>query len=66
MVDYLKLEIAREFAEETGIADNSIDLTQYNGKGIDDDKIFYRTKLGIIPLAFCEKYLGVECLKCFF
>ena len=57
LVDYLKLEIAREFAEETGIADNSIDLTQYNGKEIESDKISYKTKLEIIPLAFLREML---------
>lgn len=56
LLEYLKLEIAREFAEETGIADSEIDLKQY-AKVVDSTRIYYRTKLEIVPLAFMREML---------
>lgn len=56
LVDFLKWEIAREFAEETGIADSERDDTKYS-KPLETNKIKHRTKLNIIPLAFLREML---------
>lgn len=56
LVDFLKWEIAREFAEETGIADTERDPKAYS-KPLDESKINHYTKLNIIPLAFLREML---------
>lgn len=56
LLDYLKWEIAREFAEETGIADEEKNYELYSIP-INKDKIRLRTKLEIIPLAFVRELL---------
>lgn len=56
LIDFLEWEIAREFAEETGIADIDKDFELYS-KPIDEKKIYHRTKMKIIPLAFLREML---------
>lgn len=56
LVDFLKAEMLREFAEETGIAD--IDMKQYvYSHPLDVNKIGLYTKVEIIPLAFLREML---------
>lgn len=56
LVDFLEWEIAREFAEETGIADIDKAPELYS-KPLDVKKIYHRTKMQIIPLAFLREML---------
>lgn len=56
LVDFLKAEMLREFAEETGIAD--VDMKQYvYSHPVDVTKIGLYTKVEIIPLAFLREML---------
>lgn len=56
LIEYLKWEIAREFAEETGIKDKNKDITEYS-IDVDANKIKYETELEIIPLALTREML---------
>lgn len=56
LIEFLKAEMLREFAEETGIGD--IGMKQYvYSHPVDVTKISYYTKIEIIPLAFLREML---------
>ena len=56
LIDYLKWEMAREFAEETGICDKNRNIDDYS-INVDKNKIKYETDLEIIPLALTREML---------
>jgi hypothetical protein len=56
LVEYLKWEIAREFAEETGIRDITKNLNNYS-INVDGNKIGHAVEMEIIPLAFTREML---------
>lgn len=56
LIEYLKWEIAREFAEETGIRDKNMGFIDYSIY-VNPDKIKYETEMEIIPLALTREML---------
>lgn len=56
LMEFLKWEIAREFAEETGIRDINKDFGGYS-IDVDPNKIKYETEMEIIPLALTREML---------
>lgn len=56
LIDYLEWEIAREFAEETGIADIDKPLDDYSIE-VDPNKIKLKIEMEIIPLALTREIL---------
>ena len=58
LIEFLKWEIAREFAEETGLRDKNRPISGYSIK-VDTKKAPYEVEMEIIPLAFVrEMYRG--------
>lgn len=56
LIEYLKWEMAREFAEETGIRDKNRDINDYS-INVDPEKIGLESELEIIPLALTREML---------
>lgn len=56
LIEFLKWEIAREFAEETGIRDINKDFEGYS-INVNPDKIKHETEMEIIPLALTREML---------